>query len=121
METIAYDRRALPAVLKHWARFDVSAHALRAVNHETTRVVGSAPQSREPLPVWVLDVSNAVARLPERSRRVLVLYYRRDYSDAEVARAIGLHPQTAHRLRHRALDELAELLAPGAPAAPANG
>ena len=57
------------------------------------------------------DLRQAIDRLPEKYRRVLVLFYLEDRSYQQVALAMGLPMGTVKTFLHRAKKELALLLA----------
>jgi RNA polymerase sigma-70 factor, ECF subfamily len=57
------------------------------------------------------DLRAAIARLPEKYRRVLVLFYLEDRSYQQVALALGVPMGTVKTFLHRAKKELAVLLA----------
>jgi RNA polymerase sigma-70 factor (sigma-E family) len=63
---------------------------------------GSGPAARE-----LLD---AVARLSPRRRAVVVLRYYADWSEAEIAAALGVRPGTVKSTLHAALAELREVV-----------
>jgi RNA polymerase sigma factor (sigma-70 family) len=58
----------------------------------------------------VLDVRNAVLRLPETQRAAIILFYFRDLPVAEVATALGCKEATVKVHLHQARKRLAELL-----------
>ena len=57
------------------------------------------------------DLHAALGRLPEKYRRVLVLFYLEDRSYQQVALAMGLPMGTVKTYLHRARKELAQLIA----------
>ena len=59
------------------------------------------------------DLRRAVARLPERARRVLVLHDIEGYSHAEIAQRMGIAIGTCKAQLHRARRLLREWLGPG--------
>ena len=78
-----------------------------------------------PPPATDSDLHAAIGRLPEKYRRVLVLFYLEDRSYQQVALAMGLPMGTAKTYLHRAKKQLALVLAEqttrkeGAPSWPA--
>ena len=66
------------------------------------RVPDETPEARE-----LLD---AVARLPYRQRAVVVLRYYADFSERDIADALGCRPGTVKSLASRALDTLRQEL-----------
>ena len=54
----------------------------------------------------------ALAKLPERYREAVVLYYRNEQSIADVARALGISEDSARQRVHRGRTRLRELVAP---------
>jgi RNA polymerase sigma-70 factor (sigma-E family) len=54
------------------------------------------------------DVVAAVRRLPVRQRAVIVLRFYGDFSEAEIAEALGMRPGTVKSSLHRALASLRE-------------
>jgi RNA polymerase sigma-70 factor (ECF subfamily) len=67
--------------------------------------------SHDTLAVADSDLRAAIGRLPEKYRRVLVLFYLEDRSYQQVALALGLPMGTVKTNLHRAKRELAMLLA----------
>jgi RNA polymerase sigma-70 factor (ECF subfamily) len=65
----------------------------------------------DPPPAADSEVRAAIGRLPEKYRRVLVLFYLEDRSYQQVALAMGLPMGTVKTYLHRAKKELALLLA----------
>jgi RNA polymerase sigma-70 factor (ECF subfamily) len=57
-----------------------------------------------------LLIREALERLPEDQRVVVVLHYYTQYSLVEIASALGLHPNTAGRRLDRAMNRLKVLL-----------
>ena len=72
-------------------------------------VDASAPEP--PWPAADLDLERAIARLPERSRQVLVLFHLSDLGHAEIAEIMGIEPGTSKAQLHRARNLLKEMLA----------
>ncbi len=56
------------------------------------------------------EVMQALRRLPDRQREVLVLRFYLDESEAEIARLMGIRPGTVRSTAHRALAALGRLL-----------
>ena len=56
------------------------------------------------------EVVQALRRLPERQREVLVLRYYLDLTDEQIADDLGITPSTIRSTRHRALAALERLL-----------
>jgi RNA polymerase sigma-70 factor (sigma-E family) len=56
------------------------------------------------------EVMQALRRLPDRQREVLVLRFYLDESEAEIARLMGISPGTVRSTAHRALAALGRLL-----------
>ncbi|HZG06008.1 MAG TPA: SigE family RNA polymerase sigma factor [Streptomyces sp.] len=65
----------------------------------------------------VLDVRQALARLPLRKRACVVLRHAFDLSEKETARALGISVGTVKSQTSRGLAELERLLSPGRPGA----
>lgn len=57
-----------------------------------------------------IDVAKAVARLPERKRQIVEMFFLDRLSDAEICERIGGSLAAIRVLRHRALKELRQLL-----------
>lgn len=57
-----------------------------------------------------VEMWDALARLAPRRRQVLVLRYYLDYSEAQIAEAIGCRPGTVKSATHRALADLRRVL-----------
>ena len=74
-------------------------------------VNAAAFTSEDPPPAIESDLRAAIGRLPEKYRRVLVLFYLEDRSYQQVAMAMGLPMGTVKTYLHRAKKELAVLLA----------
>lgn len=60
----------------------------------------------------VHELADVLALLPVRQRRVLVLRYYADLSEAEIAETLGCRPGTVKSLAHRGLARMRELLGP---------
>jgi RNA polymerase sigma factor (sigma-70 family) len=56
------------------------------------------------------EVMQALRRLPDRQREVLVLRFYLDAPEAEIARLMGISPGTVRSTAHRALAALGRLL-----------
>ena len=56
------------------------------------------------------ELLDAVARLPYRQRAVVVLRYYADFSERDIADALGCRPGTVKSLASRALDTLRQEL-----------
>jgi RNA polymerase sigma-70 factor (sigma-E family) len=65
------------------------------------------PATQEPDEMW-----DAIARLPERQRAVVVLRYWADLPHAEIAALLGCPPATVRTALHRALARLREEIEP---------
>lgn len=115
-EDVAQD--ALIAMSQRWGTADRPAAYLRA-----SLVNGSYNWNRRnrtartKLPLLVTseqshlrfdELADAIARLPFRQRAVVVMRYYSDYSEAEIAEAIGCRPGTVKSLAARALRTLAK-------------
>src|SRR5262249_40919250 len=94
--------------------------AFRAQNREPSRVTGSrvlelltkglTSEQRSERDRRSLLVAEALARLPERRRQVIDMYFLEQLSDAEICRRIGGSPGAVRVLRFRALEDLRRLL-----------
>ncbi len=62
------------------------------------------------LPIHLLELKDALDRLNQRQRIVVVLRYFVDISDEEIAEVIGVEPSTVRSLAHRAFAVLREEL-----------
>jgi len=85
-----------------------------AVNERTCSLDeanAAAFASTDPPPAVESDLRAAIGRLPDKYRRVLVLFYLEDRSYQQVALAMGLPMGTVKTFLHRAKKELAALLA----------
>ena len=58
------------------------------------------------IPEQLIDLRNALDRLTDRQRLVVVLRYFADLPDAEIAEALGVRPATVRSLAHRAVAAL---------------
>jgi RNA polymerase sigma-70 factor (sigma-E family) len=100
---LAYARRALVNAHTSWHRRRSSterAGGLRLVDEPAV-----APPA-DPDPLW-----DALGRLPERQRAVLVLRYYTDLPDAEIAAVLGVRLGTVSSAVHRGLAALRSQLA----------
>lgn len=79
------------------------------LNSVDVDVDAAAPEP--PWPAADLDLERAIARLPERSRQVLVLFHLSDLGHAEIAELMGIEPGTSKAQLHRARNLLKEMLA----------
>lgn len=61
-------------------------------------------------PAMLLDLEDAVRRLPERHRRYIQLRYGEDYSRRETAQRMGISDAAAAALQKRALARLSRIL-----------
>ena len=57
-------------------------------------------------PAELVEVHDALARLPERARAVVVLRYLVDLPDREIAETLGCRLGTVRSIAHRALRQL---------------
>jgi RNA polymerase sigma-70 factor (sigma-E family) len=93
---VAYLRRVLVNLCSTWHRHESSLRQrmlrLREEPFET--------------PVPDPDLVSAVQRLPHRQRVVIVARYWADWSEADIASALGCRPGTVKSLASRALDQL---------------
>lgn len=113
---------AFAAVSERWATLDRPGGYLR-----TTVVNGCAQVLRRrateekanrravvdetiELPIHLLELTDALGRLSERQRIVVVLRYFVDISDDEIADILGVEPSTVRSLAHRAFAVLREEL-----------
>lgn len=62
------------------------------------------------IPTRLLELRDALGRLSERQRTVIVLRYFVDLPDAEIASTLGCRPSTVRSLARRALQALREEL-----------
>lgn len=106
---------AFAAVTKRWDHLDRPGAYLRTsvVNNCRSalrrravedRYRASAPQ--EPghgIPEQLIELRDALARLSDRQRIVVVLRYFADIPDAEIAETLGVRPATVRSLAHRAM------------------
>jgi RNA polymerase sigma factor (sigma-70 family) len=92
----------------HWRRY------YRAVPHvslddarvaELPDALGQPERSEQP----ARCVAEVLGRLPERYRRVLELRFLRGYSIAETAQELGVTPENAKVIQHRALAKAARV------------
>ncbi len=60
------------------------------------------------LPHELVEMREALGRLPPRKRAAVVLRYFADLPDAEIADVLGCRPATVRTLLHRAINELKE-------------
>jgi RNA polymerase sigma factor (sigma-70 family) len=56
------------------------------------------------------EVMQALRRLPDRQREVLVLRFYLDEPEAQIARIMGIHPSTVRSTTSRALTALGRML-----------
>lgn len=76
------------------------------------RVQSSRPEPVDAvLPTQLIELRDALERLPDRQRIVMVLRYFVDVSDREIARTMQIRPATVRSLRRRALVMLRKELA----------
>ena len=71
--------------------------------------VGARPE-RGPAALGADDMGDAIARLPDRQRAVIVLRYYEDMSEADIAAALGCRPGTVKSLASRALADLRRVI-----------
>ncbi|MFO7191994.1 SigB/SigF/SigG family RNA polymerase sigma factor [Thermocrispum sp.] len=63
----------------------------------------------------IADLEPALAQLPERERRILVLRFYREMTQSEIARVVGLSQMHVSRLLAQSLRQLREILSQPAP------
>jgi len=80
----------------------------RAIEDKANRRV--AVVSTTELPTQLLELKDALDRLTERQRIVVVLRYFVDIGDEEIADMLGVRPATVRSLAHRAFSVLREEL-----------
>lgn len=97
----AYLRRAVMSRCTSWVRRRVTER-----RHAERRPT-EAPGWSDPDTIVVMD---AIARLPTRQRAAAVLRYFADWSEADIAHALGCRPGTVKSLLSRARNRLAEEL-----------
>jgi RNA polymerase sigma factor (sigma-70 family) len=66
-----------------------------------------------------LDLEDALRRLPERQRQVVVLYFQQDLQIGEIAEILGIAPSAVKTHKARGLARLNDLLGAGTEATPA--
>jgi RNA polymerase sigma-70 factor (ECF subfamily) len=66
--------------------------------------------ARETIPGAAMDLEEGIRQLPERARRVFVLYDVEGYPHAEIAEMMGIDPGTSKSQLHRARMMLREYL-----------
>ena len=97
-EPVAYLHRSVTNACWSWHR-----RRRREVDYRPERPVVVAGTSD-------VEMWDALARLPPRRRQVLVLRYYLDYSEAQIAEAIGCRPGPVKSATHRALADLRRVL-----------
>ncbi len=81
--------------------------AQRRARLEATRRPDPRPEAE---PTAAEELRDALAQLNERQRAAIVLKYYADWSEADIAQALGCRPGTVKSLTHRALARLREVL-----------
>ncbi|MDQ6944948.1 MAG: sigma-70 family RNA polymerase sigma factor [Actinomycetota bacterium] len=117
-EEIAQD--AFAQLLERWDRVEQPTAYLRtsvvngcrSANRRRALERRTAGMGREPSAVGLGfdELTDALAALPTRRRAALVLRYYGDYSEAEIASALGVRPGTVKSLLHRGLAQLREVI-----------
>jgi RNA polymerase sigma-70 factor (sigma-E family) len=96
-----------------YLRRSVVNGCLKSLRHRRRTVLGggvpelAAPAGSGPA---ARDLLDAVARLSPRRRAVVVLRYYADWSEAEIAAALGVRPGTVKSTLHAALSDLREVV-----------
>jgi RNA polymerase sigma-70 factor (sigma-E family) len=92
-----------------YLRRSVVNGCLKSLRHRRRTVVGPVPDTAVVGAVG-RDLLDAVARLSPRRRAVVVLRYYADWSEAEIAAALGVRPGTVKSTLHHALADLREVV-----------
>lgn len=103
---------AAPGAWVHRVAMNLAASAFRRRGAER-RARARLPRQRvhaDPDPADAVAIRRAVAALPERQRRVLVLRYFLDWPLEDAAQAMGLTGQAAASLTYRAVQALRDEL-----------
>ncbi|MGH9065083.1 MAG: RNA polymerase sigma factor [Acidimicrobiales bacterium] len=79
---------------------------------DVARRLGPAAACSRSVEDEVDDLGDALARLPERQRAVLVLRYYLGQSEADIAASLRCRPGTVKSLAHRGLAALREVIEP---------
>ena len=122
-------QEAFCGLYRHWARLSDQAKALPYVRSSvlngcrTARRRGPARDAQRGTEPWAAsaeaavvsgeerrEVMRALRGLPDRQREVLVLRFYLDWSDAEIARDMGIGPGTVRSTASRALTALGRSL-----------
>lgn len=103
-----------PAAFGGWIKrlaINIALGEKRRGRLDSVDVEVDAGAPEPPWPAADLDLERAIARLPERSRQVLVLFHLSDLGHAEIAELMGIEPGTSKAQLHRARNLLKEMLA----------
>lgn len=95
-------RVAINAAKSHWRRGGVARRARAQLADPEVGIHVDPDVASD------VALREAVARLPERQRRALVLRYFADLSPAETAGVMGISAQAVRNLTHRAITQLRE-------------
>jgi RNA polymerase sigma-70 factor (sigma-E family) len=97
-----------------YLRRSVVNGCLKALRGRRRAVVGPVPEAAVAAGTGpaVRELLDAVARLSPRRRAVVVLRFYADWSEAEIAAALGVRPGTVKSTLHAALSDLREVVEP---------
>ncbi len=92
-----------------YLRRSVVNGCLKHLRQRRRTVVGPVPETAGAAPA-VRELLDAVGRLSHRRRDVVVLRYYADWSEADIAAALGVRPGTVKSTLHAALADLREVV-----------
>lgn len=101
-----WDRLERPGGYLRTAVVNGCAQVLRRRSTESRANQQVPVQATTELPTRLLELRDALDRLNERQRIVIVLRYFVDISDEEIAQILGVRPATVRSLAHRAFSVL---------------
>jgi len=93
-----------------YLRRSVVNGCLKALRGRRRTVVGPVPDVAGAAPAAARELLDAVAGLSPRRRAVVVLRYYGDWSEADIATALGVRPGTVKSTLHAALSDLREVV-----------
>ncbi|NNF53206.1 MAG: sigma-70 family RNA polymerase sigma factor [Acidimicrobiales bacterium] len=101
-----WDRLERPGGYLRTAVVNGCAQVLRRRATESRAKQQVPVETTTELPTRLLELRDALDRLNERQRIVIVLRYFVDISDEEIAQVLGVRPSTVRSLAHRAFSVL---------------
>lgn len=101
--TTRWDRLDRPGAYLRTSVVNKCTSALRRRAIENRYRASVSPESDYGIPEQLIELRDALARLSDRQRVVVVLRYFADMPDADIAETLGVRPATVRSLAHRAM------------------